>query len=287
MAPQRGGTEKLPNADRRTLVRRTHFWLIQVALKMNSAFDRDSKTPRTLYCGNISDAVTEELLYELFLQAGPIEKVTIPKEKDGKQRTFAFIEFVHKVSADYAFKVMRGTELFGRQLQIKYRTNNSFEEPKLNNQNRTKYIYACPMGCQGECPVTGFNGSVTAYLAEIEPMVDEPRSCMLELSSSQPSIDIEEIHCDDTYSDAVSTGSHRNNRVNLIPQMSERLERFNPPLIQQHPQLIGINNLFVHNSMQQQHPNVIWHQHQIQERLALIHTPLFPMRGRFPNQFPF
>ena len=39
-----------------------------------------------LWCGGLADDVTEELLFELMMQAGPVERVTRPKGKN-----FAFI----------------------------------------------------------------------------------------------------------------------------------------------------------------------------------------------------
>lgn len=41
-----------------------------------------------LWCGGLDEKVTQELLYELMMQAGPVEKVTKPKDKN-----FAFILF--------------------------------------------------------------------------------------------------------------------------------------------------------------------------------------------------
>lgn len=54
----------------------------------------EDEDARTLFCANISDKVTEALLFELFLQGGPVEKVAQPKDKDGRARTFAFITYV-------------------------------------------------------------------------------------------------------------------------------------------------------------------------------------------------
>ena len=56
-----------------------------------------------LWAGNLEDKVTEELLYELFLQAGPLDYVKKPKEKN-----FAFICYKHKDSVKYAMKLFEG-----------------------------------------------------------------------------------------------------------------------------------------------------------------------------------
>ncbi|KPJ13390.1 RNA-binding protein 7 [Papilio machaon] len=76
---------------------------------------------KTLWCGNLSEQATEELLYELFLQAGPLEKVRIPRERDGRQKNFAFITYCHEVSVPYALQLFRGTALFHRTLSLQGR----------------------------------------------------------------------------------------------------------------------------------------------------------------------
>lgn len=81
-------------------------------------FDEDQ---RTVYCGNISDKVTEELLYELFLQAGPVRRVKIPKDRDGKQMSYGFVTFKHIESVPYAISLLEGISLYERSLNLKPR----------------------------------------------------------------------------------------------------------------------------------------------------------------------
>lgn len=59
------------------------------------------------------------------MQAGPLDKVSRPKEKDGSLRKFAFVEFKHAESVPYAIQVMDGTKLFGQHLRLKGRTGSS------------------------------------------------------------------------------------------------------------------------------------------------------------------
>ncbi|KAJ6646229.1 RNA-binding protein 7 [Pseudolycoriella hygida] len=101
--------------------------------------DEDS---RTIFCGNLSDKVTEALLYELFLQGGPLEKVSHPKDKDGRARAFAFITYVHAVSVPYAVSLFQGTQLFNREIKVNPRNAaSSNAQPKvdtsqLNHQSK-------------------------------------------------------------------------------------------------------------------------------------------------------
>lgn len=74
---------------------------------------------RTLWVGNVDNKATEEILWELFLQAGPLESVKIPKDfKTGRKRNFAFIKFQHKVSVQYVIELMNGIILFDMPLKL-------------------------------------------------------------------------------------------------------------------------------------------------------------------------
>lgn len=98
---------------------------------------------RTIWCGNLSDQVTEELLYELFLQVAPLERVRIPTDKDGRKMNFGFITFKHEISVDYALQLLNGTRLFDKSLNIKYRNNrnaNDNSRNELHNPRNDLYI---------------------------------------------------------------------------------------------------------------------------------------------------
>lgn len=81
--------------------------------------DVDEEQLRTLWCGGVAEKVDEEILYELFLNAGPLERVTIPRDKETKkQRNFAFVLFQHAESTRYAFDMLQGTKLFGQPIRL-------------------------------------------------------------------------------------------------------------------------------------------------------------------------
>ena len=74
---------------------------------------------RTLWCGGISEKVDEEILYELFLNAGPLERVVIPKDRETKkQKNFAFIVFQHEETTNFAYELLNGTELFNQAIRL-------------------------------------------------------------------------------------------------------------------------------------------------------------------------
>jgi len=84
-----------------------------------------SEDSRTLWVGNLENKVTDELIYELFLQAGPIERLVFPTEGEGeekKHKGHAYIVFKHPESVQYSTQVMDGTTLFSELLSMKARS---------------------------------------------------------------------------------------------------------------------------------------------------------------------
>lgn len=55
-------------------------------------------------------------------QAGPVIKVKIPKDKDGKQKQFAFVSFKHEESVPYGMNLLNGIKLYGRPINIQFRS---------------------------------------------------------------------------------------------------------------------------------------------------------------------
>ncbi|XP_005988225.1 RNA-binding protein 7 [Latimeria chalumnae] len=115
---------------------------------------------RTLFVGNLDSKVTEELLFELFLQAGPLVKVKIPKDKDGKPKQFAFVNFKHEESAPYGMQLLNGIRLFGRPLKIQFRSGSSHVSQEGNSPTHPQCTsgpsntslsnrYDCSMGPPG------------------------------------------------------------------------------------------------------------------------------------------
>ena len=64
---------------------------------------------------NIDQKASEELLWELFVQAGPVVSVYFPRDKvTGDHLGYGFVEFKSAVDAEYAIKVMNQIKLFNR-----------------------------------------------------------------------------------------------------------------------------------------------------------------------------
>ncbi|XP_031559178.1 RNA-binding protein 7-like [Actinia tenebrosa] len=89
----------------------------------------------SVYVGNLEKRVTEEIMWELFLQAGPVDRVSIPKDKDtGIQRSFGFVEFSSPVSVTYASELINGLCLYGQSIVVKPQNIGS---PAPNQANRS------------------------------------------------------------------------------------------------------------------------------------------------------
>ncbi|XP_021443887.2 RNA-binding protein 7 [Oncorhynchus mykiss] len=107
------------------------------------------ETDRTLFVGNLDPKVTEELLFELFLQAGPLFKVKIPKDNDGKQKAFGFVCFKHEVSVPYGMNLLNGETLFGRTLKVQFRAGSSHINSPGHSQNQSPVNTPNPHGAAG------------------------------------------------------------------------------------------------------------------------------------------
>ncbi|NXL35908.1 RBM7 protein, partial [Glaucidium brasilianum] len=84
-----------------------------------------AEADRTLFVGNLDPKVTEELIFELFHQAGPVIKVKIPKDRDGRPKQFAFVNFKHEESVPYGLSLLNGIKLYGRPIKIQFRSGSS------------------------------------------------------------------------------------------------------------------------------------------------------------------
>ncbi|XP_006889875.1 PREDICTED: splicing regulator RBM11 [Elephantulus edwardii] len=88
-------------------------------------FPAQEEADRTVFVGNLEARVREEILYELFLQAGPLTKVTICKDREGKPKTFGFVCFKHPESVPYSIALLNGIRLYGRPINVQYRFGSS------------------------------------------------------------------------------------------------------------------------------------------------------------------
>eukprot|EP00276_Gloeochaete_wittrockiana_P021935 CAMPEP_0184351442 /NCGR_PEP_ID=MMETSP1089-20130417/43628_1 /TAXON_ID=38269 ORGANISM="Gloeochaete wittrockiana, Strain SAG46.84" /NCGR_SAMPLE_ID=MMETSP1089 /ASSEMBLY_ACC=CAM_ASM_000445 /LENGTH=276 /DNA_ID=CAMNT_0026684793 /DNA_START=86 /DNA_END=912 /DNA_ORIENTATION=+ len=73
----------------------------------------------TCYVGNLDSQINESLLWELFVQAGPVVNVHIPKDKITSQHQgYGFVEFRSEEDADYAMKIMNMIKIHGKPVRV-------------------------------------------------------------------------------------------------------------------------------------------------------------------------
>ncbi|MGD9200887.1 MAG: RNA-binding protein, partial [Chitinispirillia bacterium] len=71
-----------------------------------------------LYVGNLSYSVDESQIKELFEAYGPIDRVTLIKDRNtGKSKGFAFVTFETEEDAEKALE-QNGQEFTGRSLRV-------------------------------------------------------------------------------------------------------------------------------------------------------------------------
>jgi RNA recognition motif-containing protein len=99
----------------------------------------DDQVHRTLYVGGLAEEVTEELLFELFLQAGPLVNVIIKKTMNQETggNKFAFVIFKHSQSVPYAIQAFQDTRLYGRYLKIRARVESKHNDPAVDTSDPT------------------------------------------------------------------------------------------------------------------------------------------------------
>lgn len=73
----------------------------------------------TVRVGNVDSLATEEIVWELFSQMGPVERVHLPQDKvRGEGLGYGFVEFSLERDAEYATKLLNGVKLYNRPLKV-------------------------------------------------------------------------------------------------------------------------------------------------------------------------
>ncbi len=73
----------------------------------------------TIYVGGLDEKVSESILWELFVQAGPVVNVHMPKDRiTQNHQGYGFVEFMSEEDADYAIKIMNMIKLYGKPIRV-------------------------------------------------------------------------------------------------------------------------------------------------------------------------
>ncbi len=86
---------------------------------MNIASVYERNQDCTLHISNLDNKVDEEILYELFIQCGPVVSLHLPKDKVTKtHQGFAFLEFRNESDCNYAIKIMNLIKVYGKPIKL-------------------------------------------------------------------------------------------------------------------------------------------------------------------------
>lgn len=86
---------------------------------------------KKIYIGNLSYAMDDQSLAELFTQFGDVESARIVMDRDsGRSKGFAFVEMATDAAAQTAIEKLNGTEHSGRALNV------SEAKPMAPRENR-------------------------------------------------------------------------------------------------------------------------------------------------------
>lgn len=81
----------------------------------------------TIFVSDLTQNVTEDILWELFLQMGPVVSVQIPKDKEKDVKNgYAFVEMATEEDARYAVQILNGIPLFSSPMKVT--TSNAIKE---------------------------------------------------------------------------------------------------------------------------------------------------------------
>jgi nucleolysin TIA-1/TIAR len=81
----------------------------------------DASQCRSLYIGNLSEKVSEGLLYEIFAAIGPVEACKLIKDKvSGQSAGYGFIDYYDHYTAGLALQQFNGRHLYGLEIKVNW-----------------------------------------------------------------------------------------------------------------------------------------------------------------------
>ncbi|CAD7925986.1 unnamed protein product [Amoebophrya sp. A120] len=133
------------------------------------AFERNHEA--TIYVGNIDAKIDEDVLWELFLQVGPLQSVHTPKDKiTGVHLGYAFVEFKNEDDAEYACKVMNMVKLFNKPI----RCTKSSADRKTQDVGANLFIGNLDIDCEDKTLYDTFASFGHIVFAKIMRNPDPP-----------------------------------------------------------------------------------------------------------------
>jgi splicing factor 3B subunit 4 len=73
----------------------------------------------TCYIGNLDERITDALVWELCIQAGPVVSVHLPKDRVTQTvQGYGFVEFRSEQDAEYACNILNGIRMHGKPIRV-------------------------------------------------------------------------------------------------------------------------------------------------------------------------
>jgi RNA recognition motif-containing protein len=76
-----------------------------------------------LYVGNISFECSEDDLYQVFNEVGPVGDVSMVRDETGRSRGFAFVTMRNKDDGEKSISILDGKEVQGRGIAVRASNN--------------------------------------------------------------------------------------------------------------------------------------------------------------------
>ncbi len=106
-----------------------------LAAMLQPLYERNQEA--TIYVGNLDSKVNEEVLWELFLQCGPVVNVHIPRDRiTSDHQGYGFVEFRTEEDADYSIKIMHMVKLYGKPIKV----NKTSQEKKTQDIGANLFV---------------------------------------------------------------------------------------------------------------------------------------------------
>lgn len=93
-----------------------------------------SSNCRSLYVGNLTDKVTENLLYEIFSTIGAVESCKLIKDKNTNESAgYGFVDFFDHYTAGLALQQLNGKNIYGQDIRVNWAVINGQKEDTSNH----------------------------------------------------------------------------------------------------------------------------------------------------------
>lgn len=140
------------------------FFISSLKSKPTIRISVDRNQEATIYIGNIPEAVSDAIIWELMLQAGPVSSVHLPKDRVSmSHQGFGFCEFVNDEDAEYACKIMNQIKLYGKPIRV----------------NKVGFLFGIPctplstLKSQASTDRKQMDVGANLFIGNLDPSVDE------------------------------------------------------------------------------------------------------------------